>query len=96
ALVQLLVSPAPIDGPSVVFRPQPRREPVEVTKEGDVFHIHSRVVEREALRWDLGNQEARRVFWQRLSRVGVARALERAGALPGARVRIGEVELEWE
>jgi Obg family GTPase CgtA-like protein len=34
-------------------------------------------------------------LWHEFRRMGVARALERAGARPGVVVRIGEVDLEW-
>lgn len=42
------------------------------------------------------DDEGRREFWRRLARMGVVRALRRAGAQPGDRVRFGDVELEWE
>jgi GTP-binding protein len=42
------------------------------------------------------DDDARAELWRRLGRWGVVTALRRAGARPGALVRIGEVEVRWE
>jgi GTPase len=44
---------------------------------------------------DLTNREAMDYVQHRLKRMGVDRALARAGARQGDVVRIGPVELEW-
>jgi len=43
----------------------------------------------------LDSEESRLEVERRLKRMGVYKALERAGARSGDRVRIGETELEW-
>ena len=40
-------------------------------------------------------EEGRQELWWRLGRWGVSAALRRAGARPGAHIRLGKVELEW-
>ncbi len=45
---------------------------------------------------DIENEEARQELFDRLRRMGVARALRRAGVAAGERVRVGSVELRWE
>ena len=45
---------------------------------------------------DLENPEARAYVRAQLRRMGVSRALMRAGVKIGDKVRLGEIELEWE
>ncbi|MCL6520797.1 MAG: GTPase ObgE [Firmicutes bacterium] len=78
-----------------VFRLRPR-PPLAVEREGDVFVVRGGGVERMVAMTDLGNPEAVRWLMRRLARAGVLRKLREAGAEPGARVRVGELEFELE
>jgi GTP-binding protein len=79
-----------------VFRPQPRKERVAVSKDGDTFVVSSPRAERLILRMDLKSPEARSYLRRQFTRMGVTSALKRAGVKPGAVVRFGEIEMEWE
>ncbi len=82
--------------PRKVFRPQPRVTIPPVHKEGGVFVVTAPEVERIVAR--MGDVSAGG-GWQlkrQLKRLGVARALTRAGIKLGDRVRCGNWEWEWE
>ena len=84
------------EAPVAVFRPQPREETVSVSKEGDTFVVSAPKVESLAARMDLKSAEARSYLRRQCKRMGVSAALKKAGAKPGDKVRLGEIELEWE
>jgi len=78
-----------------VYRPQTREPQVKVSRVGDAYVVSVPRLERikggagvsEAdLRWELNYQ---------LKRLGVDRALEKAGAREGDKVRCGEITWEW-
>ena len=78
-----------------VFRPQPGDAGVKVKKVGKEFVLSVPELERiivgaginpAELRWQLSNQ---------LDRLGVNRALEKAGVKPGDKIRCGELTWEW-
>jgi GTP-binding protein len=83
-------------GPPVkVFKPQPRGPQVMVSRVGDEFVVAAPDLERirggagvtpAELRWQLNYQ---------LKRLGIDKALEKAGASAGDRVRCGELAWEW-
>ena len=78
-----------------VFRPQPRVAGASVRKEGDTFVIVAPQLERIVARVDIPSHE---VLWQirrQLIRMGVSKALEKAGVEPGDKVRCGNLEWEW-
>jgi GTP-binding protein len=77
-----------------VIRPEPR-DRLEVTLEDDVFVVRSRQAEEHALKLADGGYDALDELQQRLRRMGLERAMRRAGARPGDIVRVGDVELEW-
>ncbi|MDP3879676.1 MAG: GTPase ObgE [Dehalococcoidales bacterium] len=81
--------------PGVVFRPQPRDAGVTVSRDGDTFVVNAPALERIVSRVDMGNPEVRRQLRQQISRLGVSKALEKAGVSPGDKVRCGGVEWEW-
>ncbi len=83
------------EAPLAVFRPQPREESISVTKEGDIFVVSAPKVESLAARMDLKSAEARSYLRRKCKRMGVSAALKKAGAKPGDKVRLGEIELEW-
>ncbi len=81
--------------PAKIFRPQPRRIGTSVHKEGNTFVVAAPTLERIVARADITSPE---VSWQlrrQLLRLGVSKALEKAGVKPGDRVRCGDLEWEW-
>ena len=78
----------------VVLRPE--ETGFSVSREDDgAYRVHGRVAERVVAMADLTNAEAIAYVHERFRRMGVERALERAGAREGDVVRIGDVELEY-
>jgi GTP-binding protein len=85
----------PVAAPLKVFRPRPAAARFSVERGGDGFVISAPDLERLTggpgvspgeLRWQIDYQ---------LKRLGVDRALEKAGAKTGDRVRLGEITWEW-
>jgi GTP-binding protein len=81
--------------PLKVFRPKPREARVKVSKAGDEFIVSVPALERikggagvspAELRWQLDYQ---------FRRLGVDKALEKAGVRAGDKVRCGELTWEW-
>src|SRR4029079_14885659 len=56
--------------------------------------VYGDAVDRLIARWDLENEEAQALVEQRLRRMGVIGALERAGFEPGDDVEIGGIVFE--
>ncbi len=81
--------------PRVVFRPQPRDVGASVHKEGNTFVVVAPELERIVARVDMTSPEVRSQLHKQLVRLGVSRALERAGVKPGDKVRCGNFEWEW-
>ena len=79
---------------AVVHRPEP--EGVTVNREGSVFVVTGREAARAVAVSDLTNAEALDHVHRRLKRLGVDRALTRAGARDGDAVRIGELSFTYE
>jgi GTP-binding protein len=79
----------------VIHRPEP--EGVEVGRDTDgAFIVRGRTALRAVALSDLTNSQALAYAQQRLRRLGVDRALARAGAHQGDLVRIGAFEFEYE
>jgi GTP-binding protein len=79
----------------VVLRPA--EEGFSVVREGEhTWRVKGRTAERAVALADLTNPEAITYVQQRLRRMGVDRALERAGVAEGDVVRIGDHELVYE
>ncbi len=78
-----------------VFRPQPRGALASVRKEGDTFVIESHELERMVSRVDMNNPEVYRQMQRQLGSLAVSKAMQKAGAQPGDKVRCGESEWEW-
>ncbi|TAK20635.1 MAG: GTPase ObgE [Chloroflexota bacterium] len=78
----------------VVLRPN-AFEPIAVHAEAGGFRLAGRRLERAVAMTDLGNEEAVAFLWRMLDRMGVAQALQRAGAASGATLYIGRDELPW-
>lgn len=94
-MLDSIVGEKPIEAVAV-FRPQPRRERIAVSKDGDTFVVSSPRAERLVIRMDLNSPEVRSYVRRQLTKMGVTRALERAGVKPGDIARFGQVEMEWE
>lgn len=78
-----------------VFRPQPQNA-FSVTTAGDEIEVHGDQVEKLVAMTDLNNDEARIYLKKRLARMGVIKALEKAGVKPGDVVKFGKVSMDWE
>jgi GTP-binding protein len=75
---------------------RPVEEGFAVRREDDgAWRVSGRVAERVVAMADLTNAEAAAYVAERLRRLGVERALARAGAKEGDTVRVGPVELEY-
>ena len=78
----------------VVLRPE--ETGFSVTRDDDGgWRVHGRAAERVVAVADLTNHEALAYVQERFRRMGVERALQRAGAREGDLVRVGSVELEY-
>ncbi|MCJ7808442.1 MAG: GTPase ObgE [Dehalococcoidia bacterium] len=88
-------APQPVEA-ITVFRPQPRKERVTVSMEGEIFIVSSSRAEKLIARMDVQNPEARAYIRNQFTRIGVAKALRNAGVKPGDMVRFGKVEMKWE
>jgi GTP-binding protein len=64
-----------------------------VRKEGDTFVVTAPGLRRIFARTEMTSP---RQFSRQLARLGVTKALERAGVKPGDRVRCGNLEWEWQ
>jgi len=94
-LVERARAELPADEGFVVLRPQ--EEGVRVEREGDhVFRVIGRPAERAVGVTDLTNAQALAYVHQRLRRLGVDRALARAGAREGDLVHVGGLTFEYQ
>lgn len=78
--------------------PEKPRRPARlfrVVRDGDVWRVEGEEVERLAVMTNWEQDEAVRHFHRMLEKMGVVRALRRAGVKDGDTVIIGGVELEW-
>jgi GTP-binding protein len=81
--------------PIVVLRPQ--EEGISIVREDNgVWRVEGRAAARAVAVSDLRDPDALVYVQQRLQKIGVDRALARAGAREGDVVRIGDTELEYE
>jgi GTP-binding protein len=81
--------------PVKVFHPRPIGTGVRVRKEGDTFVVLEPELERIIAGTDIGELAVLGQIQRQLTRLGVSRALERAGVKPGDRIRCGDFEWEW-
>jgi GTPase len=80
--------------PFVVLRPV--EEGFSVARDGDgAWRVTGKTAERVVAMADLTNEQALAYVQDRFRRMGVERALARAGAREGDTVRVGPVELEY-
>jgi len=78
-----------------VFRPRPHGDGVTVERDEDGFRVAAPALERLVARADLSDAQVRLQLRRRLGRLGVNRALAKAGAVDGDRVRCGDFEWEY-
>jgi GTP-binding protein len=81
--------------PRKIFHPPPKSAPPGVHKEGDIFVVTAPALERIIARPDEAGSQLPGELRQQLARLGVTKALEKAGIKPGDRVRCGNFEWEW-
>jgi GTP-binding protein len=82
------------EGAIIIHRPLPEGFAVERIEQG-VYRVVGRVAERAVALNDLTSDEAADFVQGRLRRLGVDRALARAGARDGDVVHIGELSFVW-
>jgi GTP-binding protein len=88
--------PQPVVEALPVLRPR-GHERLDVERDEDgVFVVRGRKAEEAALKLGDGGFEAIDELQERLRRMGLEKAMRRAGARPGDRMRLGSVELEWQ
>ena len=80
--------------PVKVFRPKPKSVSDSVAREGDTFVITAPELER-IITADTPDFGVSQQLKRRLTRLGVTRALQKAGIKPGDRVRCGDIEWDW-
>jgi GTP-binding protein len=81
--------------PFVIHRPAPQGLVVERDDSG-AFHVRGRAVERAVALSDLTNLEAMAYVQERLAKLGVDKALARAGARDGDVVVIGRFSFDYQ
>ena len=81
--------------PKKVFRPEPKGISASVYKEGDTFVIVAPEIERIVARTDLASSDVRWQLERQLIKLGVNKALLKAGVKPGDKVRCRDLEWEW-
>ena len=82
--------------PQVVLRPLPEDKRIVVSQEAGAFRVSSAKAEQLVVMTDLTNTEARLYLKEQRARIGVTRALVKAGIQPGDKVLFGKVEMEWQ
>jgi len=94
ALVSEARAAQPAPETYIVHRPEPEGVQVERGDDG-AYVVVGKVAERAVAVNDLNNPDALAYVQNRLRRLGVDRALARAGVRPGDTVRVGELTFEY-
>jgi len=81
--------------PRAVFRPRPSDRGISVHKVGDTCIVTAPELERIVTRGKATDPEIRWQLDKMLVRMGINKALRRAGAKPGDKVRCGDFEWEY-
>jgi GTPase len=84
----------PVPETYIVHRPEPEGVQIERADDG-AYVVRGKPAERAVAVNDLTNAQALEYVRHRLARLGVDKALARAGARPGDRVRVGGFEFEY-
>jgi GTP-binding protein len=72
---------------------RPKRPGLRIYRQEGALHVESNAVRRLVVMTDLENPEALWMLHRRLTRMGLIRALERAGAQEGDTIHIGDIPL---
>lgn len=80
--------------PVITIRPNP--DHFEIERRRKTFRVTGETVERLAVMTNFESEEAVHRLQQRLRRMGVFTALQRAGVQEGSTIRIGDRELIWD
>ncbi|MCY7417138.1 MAG: GTPase ObgE, partial [Chloroflexi bacterium] len=100
-LARLLPDAAELSRPGepagvVVHRPEGAQSSFSIERDtDDVLRVRGRRIERMVAQTDFANEESAQRFQRELGKLGIERALVRAGVTTGDTVRIGPHELEW-
>ena len=78
-----------------VFRPKPKESGISVKRTEDGYAISVPEFERIITGTGANPSEIRWQMNHQLKRLGVNKALEKAGVKPGDRIRCGDMEWEW-
>jgi len=78
-----------------VFQPRPKVDGISVHRDGDTYVVAAPGLERLTTRGGASGAELRWQLKRYLTRLGVNRALEKAGVRSGDKVRCGSLEWEW-
>ena len=68
------------------------KPPFIIKKEGEVFKIEGKKIEKLAYQYDLENPQALKYFQEKIKALGVEKALIKKGVQEGDIVRIGKKE----
>jgi GTPase len=80
----------------VVHRLEAADEGFAVERDGDVFVVRGKRIERLAVQTNFDNEESAERFQRELLKSGIDAALRRAGVRAGDDVRIASIELAWD
>jgi len=86
----------PQSGGVVVHRIESVGDSFRVDREDGVYVVRGKKIERLAAQTNFEVEESAERFQRELARLGIDEELRRQGVEPGATVRIGAIELEWE
>jgi len=87
---------ATVDGPAAFIVHRPVAQGFRIEREGNAWRVVGRQAERAVALSDLTNPDALAYAQRRLQKMGVDRALARAGVSEGELVRIGDFEFEYQ
>jgi GTP-binding protein len=80
----------------VIHRLEAAGDGFTLEREGDMYVLHGKRIERLVNQTNFDNEESAERFQRELQRSGIDGALRRAGVRPGDDVRIGSTVLAWE
>lgn len=78
-----------------VFRPQPRRRQAEIVMEDNTFVIEDTELMRIVARVDMNDPTIKTQVHGQMVRLHIDKALEKAGAKRGSKIRVGDDVWEW-
>jgi len=81
--------------PVKIFKPQPKAPRVRITRVGDEFVVAAPELERIRGGAGVGPGDLRWQLNYQFQKLGIDKALEKAGAKTGDKIRCGELTWEW-